>query len=50
MDPAGVSGSPDDCYFFLAAFCFLVPSFKNLMAFLGPPVPVILNFFRRCLL
>jgi hypothetical protein len=37
-------------YFFFAPFYFLMPSFRNLIAFFGPPVPVILNFFPGCLL
>src|SRR5579863_4902531 len=35
-------------YFFFASLCFLMPSFRNLIAFFGPPVPLILNFFPRC--
>ena len=36
--------------FHLASLCFFMPSLRNRMAFFGPPVPVIRNFFPRCLL
>jgi len=35
---------------FLSALCFLIPAFRNLIAFLGPAVPVTRNFFPLCLL
>jgi len=48
------SRSPEDglrrSYFFWPSLWFLMPAFKKRIAFLGPPVPVILNFFPRCLL
>src|SRR5579871_2220260 len=46
------STQPKACrrYFFFESLCFLMPTFRNLMAFFGPPVALILNFFPRCLL
>jgi hypothetical protein len=41
---------PAAAYFFFAALCFFMPALRNLTALRGPPVPVIRNFFPRCLL
>lgn len=37
-------------YFSLSFLYALMPAFRNLIAFLGPPVPVMMNFLPRCLL
>jgi hypothetical protein len=42
---------PLGIFYLLAAFLWAcMPAFRKLMAFFGPPVPVTLNFFPRCLL
>lgn len=38
------------CYFLASFLWARMPAFRKLIAFFGPPVPVTLNFFPRCLL